>query len=126
MIRDMGITEQCERVHERMREKGFWDHETLGGPVAWRDGDPVAGTSPQVNPSLFPEKLMLIVTEVAEMMEAFRDSPEECSDEEEDEAADVLIRLMDYCGARGIDLGQAYLRKMAKNAGRPRLHGRQR
>jgi NTP pyrophosphatase (non-canonical NTP hydrolase) len=120
MIRDMGITEQCERVHERMRDKGFWDHERI------ESGDGMSRAVQPPNPSLFPEKLMLIVTEVAEMMEEFRDSPEGPTGKESLEAADVLIRLMDYCGARGIDLGQAYLRKMAKNAGRPRLHGRQR
>ena len=117
----MGITEQCGEVHARMREKGFWDHE-------YTDVSGM-GSYPEIsiyNQSIFPEKMMLIVTEVAEMMKAFRDSPAQPSDGEADEAADVLIRLMDYCGARGIDLGAAYVAKMSENAERPRLHSRQR
>lgn len=113
----MGITEQCGEVHTRMREKGFWDHARIKTCL---------GETLCANPSIFPEKQMLIVTEVAEMMEAFRDSPAQPSAEEALEAADTLIRLLDYCGARGIDLGAAYVTKMTKNAERPRLHGRQR
>lgn len=39
------------------------------------------------------------------------------------EAADVLIRLLDTCGRRGIDLAFEYRRKMAYNRTRPHRHG---
>jgi NTP pyrophosphatase (non-canonical NTP hydrolase) len=128
VIRDMGITEQCGIVHQRMVDKGFWDHAKVGGPVSWRDGDPIPGTGEINNPSIFPEKLMLMVTEVAEVMEAFRDDPDPnaASDHEAEEVADILIRVMDYAAAREIDLGAEYVKKMRVNADRPMLHGRKR
>lgn len=39
------------------------------------------------------------------------------------EVADVLIRLLDYCGSRGIDIQKAYEVKTAYNRTRPWRHG---
>jgi len=41
-----------------------------------------------------------------------------------EEAADLMIRLLDFCGARGIPLGAAVLAKHAFNQTRPRKHGK--
>lgn len=43
---------------------------------------------------------------------------------EEEEVADLAIRLADYCGYRNIDLGRAILSKMAYNSTRPYMHNR--
>jgi NTP pyrophosphatase (non-canonical NTP hydrolase) len=65
------------------------------------------------------EKLMLIVSEVSEMMEGARKStmddhlPHRRT--EEVEAADVLIRLLDYCGRFGLDIGGAVAEKLRYN-----------
>jgi hypothetical protein len=40
-----------------------------------------------------------------------------------EESADVLIRLLDFTGRRGIDLDHHYHRKMEINRTRPYLHG---
>lgn len=68
------------------------------------------------------ELIALLHSELSEMLEAVRknlksDHLPEFSGEAE-EAADVLIRLLDYCGARGVDLGAAYAAKLAYNAQR--------
>lgn len=42
---------------------------------------------------------------------------------EEEEMADVIIRIADYCGWRNIDLGRCVISKMAYNATRPHMHG---
>lgn len=39
------------------------------------------------------------------------------------ELADVVIRIMDYCGKKGYDLEQAVLLKHAYNTSRPYRHG---
>ncbi len=39
------------------------------------------------------------------------------------ELADCVIRIMDFCGANGIDLEYAVLLKMSFNATRPHRHG---
>ncbi len=43
---------------------------------------------------------------------------------EEEEAADAVIRLLDYAGWRKLRLGAAIVAKMAYNEGRPYLHGK--
>jgi len=111
MIRDMAMKEQCEEVHKRMIAKGFWDHLMIS----------VDGVGRVVNPSIFEEKIALMHSEASEILEERRDANEVG---EAEECADLLIRLMDYCGARGFDLGQEYIKKMQKNADRPHLHGR--
>jgi NTP pyrophosphatase (non-canonical NTP hydrolase) len=78
----------------------------------------------------------LLHTEVSEMFEAYRDGglgdqtaapnadgtpvkPEGFGSE----AADVLIRLLDTCKRRGVDLGFEFERKLAFNATRGHRHG---
>ena len=54
--------------------------------------------------------LMLVITEIAEMVEAdrkdFHASGEVVKDTVEDEIADIVIRLMDFCGEYNIDVDE--------------------
>lgn len=43
---------------------------------------------------------------------------------EEEEMADIIIRVLDLAGHRGIDLGRAVLVKMQYNSTRPHKHGK--
>lgn len=74
-------------------------------------------------------KLMLVVTELAEWMEAVRhDNPASDHIPEfslaEEEAADVLIRVFDLAGSSGLRLSEALEAKMAFNEGREYMHGK--
>jgi NTP pyrophosphatase (non-canonical NTP hydrolase) len=68
------------------------------------------------------EMMMLIVSEIAEAMEGHRKNlPDDKLPHrpmEEVEMADALIRILDYCAGHGLDLGGAYVEKMAYNAQR--------
>lgn len=71
--------------------------------------------------------LGLITTEVAETIEAIR-KPQSSQKIprftlEEEEAADILIRLLDYVAFRGLNLDGAVEAKRAYNAGREYRHG---
>jgi len=76
----------------------------------------------------FPEKLMLIVTELGEAMEAYRlwlpRRDEAARHAIEEELADTLIRLLDLTAAVGMDMGAAVERKMGVNECRPLRHGK--
>lgn len=90
-----------------------------------------------------PEKLMLVVTELSEAFEAYRDltpstlrvldqpvlgghfQPDLLSNFKE-ELADTYIRLGDLCASLGIDISVPIEQKMLVNEGRPHKHGRQR
>jgi NTP pyrophosphatase (non-canonical NTP hydrolase) len=42
----------------------------------------------------------------------------------EDEMADALIRILDYCGLKGIDIQTHMEAKLRYNSGRPHKHGK--
>lgn len=78
------------------------------------------------------EMLMLIVSEVSEMVEALRDpnyptlATKKGMEEYtllEEEAADVLIRLLQYCASRKLRIGKATLSKIECNRNRAAKHG---
>lgn len=106
------------QIHAWARGKGFYDRERLSvlpGATTSPSGPTVA------NPSLASEKLMLIVSEVAEAQSALRDQD---TAHEAEEVADILIRVLDYAAWRGIDIEREVESKMIRNQGRPHLHGR--
>jgi NTP pyrophosphatase (non-canonical NTP hydrolase) len=67
------------------------------------------------------QRLMLVVTEVAEAMEAIRHNDKANFEEE---LADTVIRIFDMCGHNGIDIGKAIRDKTEKNMQRPQMHGK--
>lgn len=79
------------------------------------------------------EALALICSELlGELLECLRDGThaEQCDKglpitKEEEEAADALIRLLDYCGWRGLDIGRAVELKTEYNRSRPHKHGKE-
>lgn len=90
-------------VHQGNVRAGWWSDLTTGEPKARNDG----------------ELLLLIVSEVIEGFEGIRKN---LMDDKlftrkmiEVECADVLIRLLDYCGGRKLDLAGATRDKLAFN-----------
>lgn len=67
------------------------------------------------------QKLMLIVGEASEAMEALRKNDKENFDEE---IADIAIRVADFSGNYGIDLDTEIRKKMDKNKLRSYKHGK--
>lgn len=120
-----------DEIHENAKNKGFWD-------------------SPRETGTL----LMLCVSELSEAMEADRRGEyadiaayNECENADdifegdkqmylvssfqclikdtfEDELADTIIRILDICGARGIDIDKHIELKMKYNQTRERMHGK--
>jgi NTP pyrophosphatase (non-canonical NTP hydrolase) len=118
------IAELSKEIHENARSKGFWDKERNLG-----------------------EMLMLIVSEVAEAMEAdrkdrftmksirmigqesdpkrfFANFTQYVKDTFEDELADAAIRIFDLAHSKGIDLQKHIEAKMRYNATREHMHGK--
>jgi NTP pyrophosphatase (non-canonical NTP hydrolase) len=104
-----------EIIHRNAVSKKFWE----------RDGAPQDARDPDVAAS----KIMLIVTELAEAVEAIRGGWTE-SDHlpgyggVAEELADTVIRAADLSEALGVDLMDVILAKMKYNLGRPERHGK--
>lgn len=112
-----------DEIHEYAINKGFWDNQRETGTL-----------------------LMLCVSELAEAMEADRKDryadleliekdkenfidfkwsfENSIKDTFEDELADTIIRILDLCGAKGIDIEKHIELKMKYNATRERMHGK--
>lgn len=110
----MNIAEIQNLAHSNSVSHGFWEGEFN-----------------------FGEKMMLIVSEVAEAFEHWREGKHpteifwwptgETVEGKPDgvpiELADVIIRILDLAAYYNIDLEQAILTKMKYNASRPHRHG---
>ena len=97
-IKGRALNELAQLCHSIAVEKGFWDDERNIG-----------------------EALMLIVTELAEAMEAYRHQDDTHFREE---LADTFIRLLDLCGGLNIDIEHEIYEKSMRNKKRPYKHGK--
>ncbi len=113
------LNEWSELAYNASVKKGFYEN--------------YEGTSEQI-----AQSLMLIVSELAEALEAdrknnyadldllkdFNDFESTIKNTFEDEIADAIIRLFDLCGAMDIDLDKHVQLKMKYNSLRPHKHGK--
>ena len=100
-LRHLTLNQWADHCYGESAERGWW---TAGD---------------QFNPITMASKIALIHSEVSEMLEGLRKGlpdvhlPHRSS--EEVEAADIFIRLMDYCGARNLDILSATIEKLEYN-----------
>jgi NTP pyrophosphatase (non-canonical NTP hydrolase) len=109
----MELAEFINDCHRIAMEKGFWD------------GYPDQFTRWQ--PECINTKLLLIISEAVEAMEALRKNDitrEDRVEEFSEEVADIIIRTADLAGALGIDLEEVIMQKREKNKKRAIRHGK--
>lgn len=127
-----GLNKKCKEVFKGNQDRGFWEEGVENRNKS--------------------ELIMLVVTELAEAVEALRENrkadlydfydtenglirnsepkafqvafEQEIKDTYEDELADAFIRLMDMCGALDIDIEKHIELKLEYNAIRERKHGK--
>jgi NTP pyrophosphatase (non-canonical NTP hydrolase) len=112
------VAELQKRVFDNNVAHGFWE-----------DDDRIIGLSKDGELSIKSKKLMLIVSELAEVMEGLRagNPPDEKCPEFTNEAiemADAVIRILDYCERFNVPLVDAILAKHQFNVSRPYKHGK--
>lgn len=115
-----GLNALARDINDWAIDKGFWRFQST----------PADTPLPIENLAIKTTKVMLVVTELAELVEGLRKPVEYDRNtvpytNEEEEVADAIIRLLDYAGAYGLRIGEALCAKMAKNEGRPYRHGKE-
>lgn len=110
----IGIAALCNIAHANSTAAGWWNC-----PVT--NEDLLSNSS--YAPYVLATKMMLMVSETAEAMEGLRkDLPDDKLPQysmEGCELADIMIRVADYAGKRGIPLGEIITAKMNFNTTRP-------
>lgn len=104
----MTITELVANAHCNAKRKGFWE-------------DFEHAKTEDLRNNAIGNRLMLIVSELSEALEALRHNDE---DNFKEELADVAIRLGDLCGGLHINLEKEIQKKMKINESRPYKHGK--
>jgi len=117
----MNINELVQQAHENAVSKGFWEEVDVTGIEGLKYAFINYWELTNEENNAIGNRLMLIVSELAEAQEALRKDDRENFKEE---LADVAIRLGDLCGGLDIDLEAEIIKKMEKNKSRPRLHGK--
>jgi len=117
----MEIKELIKEAHENAVNKGFWEIENKAIKAVHYDPKYSFEVVEAIGHAFISQKLMLIVSEVSEALEAMRKNDVNNFNEE---IADIVIRIGDLCGGMGIDLEQEIINKMNKNKERPKLHGK--
>ena len=115
-----------ELCHKIAVEKGFWDYTCNICGHSYRK--PLYGDCPSCRATAKSsternngEMIALMHSELSEALEDLRHGKKKHVGEE---LADCVIRVMDFCEARGVDLEKEILKKIKKNKKRPYKHGK--
>jgi len=148
----MKVKDLVKTSHETSKEKGFWKYHDLVLDKMSENGNFTEDELNAVRDAFINQKMMLIVSEISEMVEALRkterckcdvklldnilqqftDKPQQFSmrfihhvkDTFEDELADVMIRLGDLIGKLDIDIEKYIEMKQKFNSIREKMHGK--
>lgn len=143
MDKFQALNELAREVYKNAVDHGFYEAEMDMIDAVGGDLD----RSIALQHFVFAQRIALIHSELSEALEADRNNRfarnvgtveialerntsyesvfrAAIKDSVEDEIADALIRILDLCAARNIDIGTHVRLKMAYNSGRPRKHGK--
>lgn len=142
------LNELRDEIHENAKNKGFWDSPRETGTLLMlcvselaeameadrhkiycdlmryyekRQNEFILKHKQETDPMFYPRSPELVLTDDEIEKQTFE---HHVKDTFEDELADAVIRILDLCGAKGIDIEKHIELKMKYNATRERMHGK--
>ena len=131
-----GLNDAAKQIHEDAKRKGFWDSERETGTLLMlcvsELSEALEADRKGRNCKLkgFELDYERHVDSMKNGNRAWAADPfvgafeNQVKDTFEDELADTVIRILDLCGARGIDLEKHINLKLKYNRSRERMHGK--
>jgi NTP pyrophosphatase (non-canonical NTP hydrolase) len=113
---ELTINNLVRKAHNNAVNKGFWDTYYKICDELWSK-DYVE----DIKTAYINQCLILTIGEISEAVEGLRKGD---ADNFKEELADVYIRLSDLVGALEIDIEEEIKKKMEKNKGREKMHGK--
>ncbi len=119
------LNDLSKKIYEGNKEKGFWPEN----PKDRNFGEQIALMTSELSEALEADRkgkscnanLEEIDPRAYNFEEVFK---EKVKDTKEDELADAIIRILDYCGANNVDITEHILLKLAYNSKRGYKHGK--
>lgn len=118
------INQLAREVHRNAVDKGFYEQpKNIGEMIALMHSELSEALEADRSGRYFSENIQAVNGWVqdADFLEAYR---HQVKGTFEEEMADIVIRVMDMCAWKGIDLEQQILAKMRYNAMREKYHGK--
>jgi NTP pyrophosphatase (non-canonical NTP hydrolase) len=119
------LTNLAKEINKENHNKGFWDTEDK----FYSAFNPADSFDLSLDKALMVQKLALIVSEISEGIEGLRKDAQDDHLPQYDslsvELADTLIRILDFCGYYGINIGKITKEKLLFNRSRPHKHGKE-
>lgn len=120
--KELAINDLVEEAHKNARDKGFWDFCIQETDEMYKTDCVLTNKIHGLTLTLIINGfLTLIASEVFEAQQALRKNDKANFKEE---IADIFIRTADLCGGLGIDIEEEIKKKMEKNKGREKMHGK--
>lgn len=128
----IGLNDAAKQIHEDAKRKGFWDSERETGTLLMlmvsELAEALEADRKNKHAKLEDFNLCQNINQANHTIGAqdfdvvsFQDM---IKDTFEDELADTVIRILDLCGARGIDIEKHINQKLTYNRTRARMHGK--
>ncbi len=123
----------AKEIYEGNKKKGFWDKERNVGEMLMLIVTELSeameahrGRGNKLNKSKFIDSIEDVESSgyrvTSDMFKKYFE--EDIKDTLEDEIADSLIRILDFCGGLGIDIEWHVEQKLKYNATREKMHGK--
>ena len=119
------INKLAEEIHQNAKSKGFYDTERNIGEVLCLIHSEVSEALEADRSQKYAEGNILDVLHEPNDSEFKTQFEQKVKNTFEDELSDILIRVMDLAGYKGIDLESHLKAKMRYNALREHKHGKQ-
>lgn len=121
------LTNLAASIHAANRAKGFYDQEgerNFGEIIALIHAEASEALEAHRDNKFTQERIeeVLATTDLEDFRKLFLAT---VKDTVEDEIADTIIRLLDLCGYKGIDIQSHIEAKLRYNATRPAKHGKE-